>query len=307
MQTPLPFETSFKQFNNPYNKEEFLKVCHEYGVDSNPMKYRGQYFFSSYQGGTLTYFTDDSMCRWIIENSKGFTKTGLFMISESVRAYVYLVLSSQASARSSIVGDDASAFTAQRVFMNNFEDVVNRRVDIQQDIKRYQDMLNYASSKVDYSVGQGIYMLPSNMDLNIKSGVARYNNKILISDTNLNLGINKKINAPFALETFDRAIQEHSSRASEKVSRASEAATSFQAAKGARDLAKGARDLAKRRKGHPKLNPTVGPGLRELVTSLKPSSTSVSSHEEEKIALILGITTAFSIWYMFKGSSLASI
>ena len=78
--------------------------------------------------------------------------------------------------------------------MNNFEDVVNRRVDIQQDIKRYQDTLNYASSTADYSVGQGIYMLRSDMDLNIKTRVAGYNNKILISDTSLNLGINKKIN-----------------------------------------------------------------------------------------------------------------
>ena len=82
------------------------------------------------------------------------------MISESVRAYAYLVLISQASAISLIVDNDASAFTVQRVFMHNFEDFVNRTVDMQQDIKRYQDTLNYASSKVGYSVGQGIYMLP---------------------------------------------------------------------------------------------------------------------------------------------------
>ena len=49
MQTHLPFETSFKQFNDPYNKEEFLKICHEYDVDFNPMKYTEQSFFSSYQ------------------------------------------------------------------------------------------------------------------------------------------------------------------------------------------------------------------------------------------------------------------
>ena len=100
------------------------------------------------------------MTRSIVERSQGLTKPDLFMISESVRTYDYLVLISQASAISLIVDKDASAFTVQRVFMNNFEDVVNRTVDIQQDIKRYQDTLNYASSKVGYSVGQGIYMLP---------------------------------------------------------------------------------------------------------------------------------------------------
>ena len=86
---------------------------------------------------------------WIIEKSVGFTDVGLLRISESVRAYAYLILSSQASARSSIVENMASALTAQSAFLNNFENVVNRRVDIREDIKRYQDTLSYASSKVD--------------------------------------------------------------------------------------------------------------------------------------------------------------
>ena len=53
-------------------------------------------------------------------------------------------------------------------------------MDIQEDIKRYQDTLSYASSKVDYSVGENIYMLPSDMNVNIKNGTARYINKILL-------------------------------------------------------------------------------------------------------------------------------
>ena len=72
----------------------------------------------------------------------GFTDVGLLKISESVRAYAYLILSSQASARSGIVGNTASALTAQSAFLNNFEDIVNQRVDIREDIKRYQDSLS---------------------------------------------------------------------------------------------------------------------------------------------------------------------
>ena len=82
---------------------------------------------------------------------------------EYQRAYAYLILSLQASVRSSIVGNTVSALTAQKAFLNNFEDIVNRRVDIQEDIKHYQDTLSYASSKVDYSRGENIYMLPSDM------------------------------------------------------------------------------------------------------------------------------------------------
>ena len=100
----------------------------------------------------------------------GFTDVGLSKISESVRAYAYLILSSQASARSGIVGNTASALTAQSAFLNNFENVVNRRVNIQEDIKKYQDTLSYASSKVDYSVGEHLYMLPSDMKIKNQIG-----------------------------------------------------------------------------------------------------------------------------------------
>ena len=128
----------------------------------------------------------------------GFTDVGLLRISESVRAYAYLILSSQASVRSSVVGNTASALTAQSAFLNNFENAVNCRVDIREDIKRYQDTLSYASSKVDYSVGQNIYMLPSNMNMKIKTGTVGYNNKILVSNEKFSLGKNEKVNACLA-------------------------------------------------------------------------------------------------------------
>ena len=125
----------------------------------------------------------------------GFTDVGLFRISESVRAYAYLILSSQASARSSIVGNMVSALTSQSAFLNNFEDIVNRRVDIREDIKHYQDTLSYTSSKLNYSVGENIYMLPSDVNLKIRSGTVGYNNKILVSDGKFRLGKNNKVNS----------------------------------------------------------------------------------------------------------------
>ena len=141
------------------------------------------------------YIGPDPITRWILEKSDGFTDVGLYKISESVRTYAYLILSSQASARSEIVANTMSALTAQSAFLNNFENVVNRRVDIREDIKHYQDTLSYASSKVDYSVGQNIYMLPSDMNLKIKTGTVGYNNKILVSDEKFSLGKNVEVNA----------------------------------------------------------------------------------------------------------------
>ena len=84
------------------------------------MKYRDEKFYWTYQGGIgwpNDYIGPDSMTWWIIETSVGFTDVGLLRISESVRAYAFLILSSQASARSSIVGNTASALTAQSVFL----------------------------------------------------------------------------------------------------------------------------------------------------------------------------------------------
>ena len=140
------------------------------------MRYRDEKFYLSYQHSVHwpdDYIGPDSMTQWILEKSDGFTDVGIYRISESVRAYAYLILSSQASARSGIVGNTTSALTAQSVFLNNFENVVNLRVDIREDIKHSQNTLSYTSSKVDYSVGQNIYTLPSDMNLKIRSGTCR--------------------------------------------------------------------------------------------------------------------------------------
>ena len=66
---------------------------------------------------------------------------GLLRISESVRVF----------------GVTFASLTAQKAFLNNFENLVNREVDIREAIKRYQTTLSNASSKIDYSVGLGIY------------------------------------------------------------------------------------------------------------------------------------------------------
>ena len=148
----------------------------------------------------------------------GFTDVGLLRISESIRAYAYLILSSQASTRSSIIGNSASSLTAQSAFLNNFENVVNRSVNIQEDIKRYQETLTYASSKVDYSIGENLFMLPTNMELRNRSGTVGYNNKILVSDGNFSLEKNENVNSlkTPAIETNSLetpAIESHSNTA----------------------------------------------------------------------------------------------
>ena len=60
------------------------------------------------------------------------------------------------------------------------------------DTEKYQGVLEHALTKVDVSLGIGIYMLPSNVNLNI--GKKGYNNKILVSNIDMKIASNRDIN-----------------------------------------------------------------------------------------------------------------
>ena len=200
LQILLLYENTYNQYNNPYNYGMFIKVYGEYGVSNDLTKWRNQKYFSTWQSRAwetgepgMSYINGDSFSRWIIQKSDGLTTLGLQKISESVRDYTYLILMSQTSTRGQIVGLKARNLDAQQVFLNTFENIVNRRVDIPEDIRRFQKTLQYTRSKVDYVIGEFIYMLLIDMNLRIRK-VTNYNNKILISSPSFKIGTNVKIN-----------------------------------------------------------------------------------------------------------------
>ena len=132
----------------------------------------------------------DNLTRWIITQSKGFTRKGIEKISRSVRVCVYLVLTSQFQARSSIAGNSVPALDAQQVFKDPFKARINEDYSIGIGIERYQGVLEHVLSKVTFSLGTGIYMLPSN--LNLSMGKTKgYINKVLVSNTDMKIGSKK--------------------------------------------------------------------------------------------------------------------
>ena len=198
LQIPLPYDSTFHKYNNPYSHKMFMKVCNEYGVSNDLMKWRNQGYFTTWQSKAwetgrpdTSYINDGSFSRWIIEKSDGLTKVGLEKLSETVRDYGYLILMSQTSMRGPVVGHTAQNLDAQQVFINTFENIINRRVDIPEDIQRFQKILQYARSKVDYVISESIYMLPSDMNLRIGK-IKNYNNKILVSSSSFKIGTNLK-------------------------------------------------------------------------------------------------------------------
>ena len=80
----------------------FIKVCGEYGVSNDLTKWRNQKHFSMWQSRAweswkpgMSNINENSYSRWIIEKSNGLTTLGLQKLSETVRDYTYLILTSQ--------------------------------------------------------------------------------------------------------------------------------------------------------------------------------------------------------------------
>ena len=128
------------------------------------------------------------MTHSITKKFQSFTDVGLIRISESIKVYVYLILSSRASARSCIIGNTTSALTAQKAFLNNFEDIVNRRVDIRRTLNVIKTLFVMHLAKFIIVWEKIFTLLPSDINTNIRSGTAGHNNKILVSDEKFSLG-----------------------------------------------------------------------------------------------------------------------
>ena len=106
--------------------------------------------------------------------------------------------------------------------------------------------------------------------MNLRIGkIIRYNNKILIASPSFNIGTNVKIN---------------------------------------RDGEKENPDVKPKREGIVKTKPNIEPN-KECKKDVKPNiefdkeskpDTNKITYEEEKVALVLGITSVFTVWWTFK-------
>ena len=294
LEIPLPYENTFNQYNNPYNHEKFIGICSKYGVSNDLTKWRNQKYFSTWQSRAcetnkpgMLYINENSFSRWIIEKSDGLTTLGLQKLSKSVRDYAYLILTSQTSARGPIIGHEARNLDAQRTFLNTFENIVNRRVNIPEDIRRFQKTLQYARSKIDYVIGEFIYMLPSDMNLRI-GNVINYNNKILISSPSFKIGTNVKINLDGEKDKPDVKSKEV-----EMVKTEPDVKSKVKTKPDVKSNEKHKQDVKPNIKSNKELKHDV------KMIRTKPDMNKIT-YEEEKVALILGTTAVFTVWWMFK-------
>ena len=122
-------------------------------------------------------------------------------------------------------------------------------------------------------------MLPSDMNLRI-GNVRNYNNKILISSPSFKIGTNLKINLDGEKDKPDVKSKEV-------------------------EMVKTEPDVKPNVKTKPNIKPNkkhkqdVKPNI-ELKHDVKKPDTNKITYEEEKVALILGTTAVFTVWWMFK-------
>ena len=132
--------------------------------------------------------------------------------------------------------------------------------------------MQYARRKVDYVIGEFIYMLLSDMNLRI-GNVRNYNNKILIPSPSFRIGTNVKIN----LDVKSKEVE----------------------------MVKTEPDVKPKVKAKPNIEPNkkhkqdTKPNIKLKQDVKKPDMNKITC-EEEKVALILGTTAVFTVWWMFK-------
>ena len=114
--------------------------------------------------------------------------------------------------------------------------------------------------EVDYVIGEFIYMLPSDMNLRIRK-VKNYNNKILISSPSYKIGTNLKINL---------------------------------------DEEKDKPDIKSNREQKQDIKPDTESNKEHIKMMETEHDMNKITYEEEMVALILGMASIFTVWWMFK-------
>ena len=229
---------------------------------------------------------------FMLDNSNGFTRPGVERINDSIRTYCWAILGSQSQIKSDILGI-GSAFDAQKQFLANVEDGIQRSIDFPSLITRYQNTLKYARSKVDYVFGFGLYMAPSNMELRIGT-IEGYNDKIILSTHDQKLWWNATVNLPASATSYSDDISGTKTRKSTPMAHTTPHTTPHTAPTAPqKPLKLDISPAAQGKKIKPNLSDTAKAPIIETSKIASAAASAVSTaiaetHENNKTALIVG-------------------
>ena len=237
LEVPLPTDNTFNSSQNNINVTEFVNLCNEFGIpsttdfrtkkgDNNGL---GTEYFMGYAVHGNGYIEhrnhyalpdkhytfaeslhiakiqrikqDDDGWTYFITPKDKLTQAGIVRLNDSIRTYVYCILSAQAETRTAIIGSFGTDLDAQKQFTKLLEDSINQHADIPSSISRYQKALSDTHTRLDYVIAPGLYIMGSDMVLKIGI-IENYNNNIEVASGKMKPGkndINDLKNTPHPL------------------------------------------------------------------------------------------------------------
>jgi len=129
---------------------------------------------------------------FMLDQTMGFTHAGVERLNDSIRTYVWAILGAQDQERTPILGS-GTAFTAQKRFLANISTATEQAEET--SVTKYQNVLQYACGKLDFVVGEQLYMCPSDMLTLLSTHISGYNNEVLVATKDMAPRQNRDLNA----------------------------------------------------------------------------------------------------------------
>ena len=209
MRAALPTDESWNAFTNAYDHTAYQTICNEFGVATQNSDWRtakGTEWLANGPGSIFDRFGPhpqsylkqsavavNGFVDFMLDQTQGFTHAGVERLNDSIRTYVWAILGAQDQERTPILGS-GTAFTAQKRFLANISAAIEQAEET--SVTKYQSVLQYACGKLDFVIGEQLYMCPSDMTLTALSAhISGYNNEILVATQAMSPGQNRDLNA----------------------------------------------------------------------------------------------------------------
>ena len=135
---------------------------------------------------------DTQFEHFVPAQTSGLTLNGLGRINQSIMAFGYCILGSQANTRSSILGNLGTARNTQTDFLVLIEDSI-KTLNVSNGPVKYQDAIQATKVRLNLAVARGVLLLPARMIINTES-IVGYNNNLRRATDDMKLGVNNQVN-----------------------------------------------------------------------------------------------------------------
>ena len=164
---------------------------------SNPTSQRLAGDSGTTSNNTIAFIRNDQGAdtqfeHFVPAQTSGLTLNGLGRINQSIMAFGYCILGSQANTRSSILGNLGTARNTQTDFLVLIEDSI-KTLNVSNGPVKYQDAIQATKVRLNLAVARGVLLLPARMIINTES-IVGYNNNLRRSTDDMKLGVNNQVN-----------------------------------------------------------------------------------------------------------------